>query len=61
MRKGRGGVSRGLYDKDIVRDRLKPMIIDHVDDLLLSGVVGWKNATEGFERLMKLYQEWKAV
>ena len=29
------GVSKGLYDKDIVRDQLKPIILDNVDDLIL--------------------------
>jgi hypothetical protein len=53
------GVSRGLYDKDIVSDQLKPIIIDHVDDLILSGLTGWKNPSEDFDHLMKLYREWK--
>ena len=37
------GVSKGLYDKDIVRDQLKPIILENVDDLILSGVSGWKD------------------
>jgi hypothetical protein len=53
------GVSRELYDKDIVTDQLKPIIIDHVDDLILSGHTGWKNPADDFNHLMKLYREWK--
>ncbi len=53
------GVSRGLYDKDIVAEMLKPIIIDNVDDLIVSGICGWKNPTEDYEHVMKLYNEWK--
>lgn len=54
------GVSRGLYDKEIVTDMLKPIVVGHVDDLLLADITGWKNPTEDFDHLMKLYREWKA-
>jgi hypothetical protein len=54
------GVSRGLYDKEIVADMLKPIVVGHVDDLLLTDITGWKNPTGDFDHLMKLYREWKA-
>ena len=54
------GVSKGLYDKDIVCDQLKPIIIEHVDDLIISGVSGWKgNPDKYYEHMMRLYREWK--
>ncbi len=53
------GVSRGLYDRDIVRDQLEPIIIDYVDDLILSGIIGWKDPDQYFEHMMKLYKDWK--
>ena len=54
------GVSRGLYDKEIVCDQLKPIIIDHVDDLIVGGLTGWENPGQYFDHMMKLYHEWKA-
>jgi hypothetical protein len=53
------GISRGLYDKDIVRDMLKPIVIAHVDDLIVSGITGWTRPEEDFDHLMGLYKEWK--
>jgi hypothetical protein len=54
------GVSKGLYDRDIVCDQLKPIIIDYVDDLIISNRAGLKNPSEDFDHMMKLYREWKA-
>lgn len=56
------GVSRDLYDKDIVREQLKPIIIDHVNDLIESGICsrisGWENVRQDYNHTMKLYDEW---
>jgi hypothetical protein len=56
------GVSKGLYDKDIVCDQLKSIIIEHVEDIVISGVSGRKGDPDKYyEHMMRLYREWKAV
>jgi hypothetical protein len=56
------GVSRNLYDKDIVREQLNPILVDHVNDLIesgiSSGVSGWENVRQEYDHTMKLYGEW---
>lgn len=57
------GVSRDLYDKDIVRDQLRPIIVDHVIDLIesgiCSGISGWENVRQDYDHMIKLYDEWQ--
>jgi hypothetical protein len=53
------GVSREQYDKNIVHDQLKPIIVEHVNDLLVSGLSAWDKPAEYFDHTMKLYDEWK--
>jgi hypothetical protein len=61
------GVSRGQYDEDIVKDQLSPIIIDHVDGYILSGITGWARGPvsgdeeEYFNHTMRLYRKWKTV
>lgn len=56
------GVSRDLYDRDIVREQLKPIVVDHVNDLIESGICsrisGWENVRQDYNHMMKLYDEW---
>lgn len=57
------GVSRDLYDKDIVSEQLKSIIVEHVEDLIESGICsrisGWENVREEYDHTMKLYDEWQ--
>jgi hypothetical protein len=53
------GLYKDLYDREIVTDQLRPIICDHVNDLILSGVTGWPNLEEEYDHLMKLYREWQ--
>jgi hypothetical protein len=59
------GVNRGQYDEGIVRDQLKEIIDDYVDDLILSGISGWADIPAGegeeeyFNNMMTLYRKWK--
>jgi hypothetical protein len=53
------GVVKGFYDEQIVADQLKPIMLEYVDALILSGVTGWTDPENDFVHLMRLYGKWK--